>query len=74
MSQIQLATSIDSKVKKILTQVCKIRGLKINRFIENAILDKLEELEDIEDLKNLRRDSFRPLSEFLAELKANGKL
>jgi hypothetical protein len=74
MAQVQLATKIDSKVKKILNAICLDRGLKINRFIEDAILDKFEELEDLEDIKALRKDSFRPLFDYLAELKVSGKL
>lgn len=74
MAAVQLATRIDQKVKKTLEEVCEERGLKMNRFIEDAILDKLEELEDIDDLKKLRRDSFRPIEEVLADLKADGKI
>ena len=74
MSEKQLATKIDERVKKALEQVCHQRGLKMNRFIENAIVDKLEELEDIDDLKHLRRESFRPFREILSELKKHGKL
>ena len=38
----QLATKIDEQVKEALDQFCEEHGLKINRFIEDAILDKLE--------------------------------
>ena len=54
MATTQLATKIDGGVKKAVEEVCKERGLKMNKFIEDALLDKLEELEDIEDLKHLR--------------------
>ena len=74
MSAKQLATKIDEKVKNTLEAVCRERGLKMNRFIEDAIVDKLEELEDIEDLKNLRKESFRPLSAILKDLKKHGKI
>ncbi|MBI1860042.1 MAG: hypothetical protein HYR96_03875 [Deltaproteobacteria bacterium] len=66
---VQLATKIDEKVKKTLELVCESRGLKMNRFIEEAIVDKLEELEDIEDLRKLRKETFRPLKEILKSLK-----
>ena len=66
---VQLATKIDERVKKALEEVCEIRGLKMNRFIEDAIIDKLEELEDLEDLKKLRKEAFRPLSDVLKSLK-----
>ncbi len=66
---VQLATKIDERVKKTLELVCESRGLKMNRFIEEAIIDKIEELEDIEDLKKLRKETFKPLSEILRVLK-----
>ena len=70
----QLATKIDEKIKDALDSFCEEKGLKINKFLEEAILDKLEEYEDVSDLRKLRKESFRPLEEVLKELKANGKL
>jgi len=70
----QLATKIDSQIKDALDHFCEEHGLKINRFIEDAILDKLEEHIDISDLKKLRQESSRPFSDVLKELKKNGKL
>lgn len=70
----QLATKIDEDIKDALDSFCEERGLKINRFLEDAILDKLEEYEDISDLKKLRNESFRPLDQILKELKSSGKL
>ena len=70
----QLATKIDEQVKKTVEAVCRARGFKMNRFIEEALLDKLEELEDIEDVKRLRREPSRLLTEILKDLKANGKI
>jgi hypothetical protein len=46
----------------------------MNRFIEEALLDKLEELEDIEDLKRIRCEPARPLSEILSDLDLDGRL
>ncbi len=74
MHSAQLATRIDSRVKKAVENVCKARGVKMNKFIEDALLDKLEELEDIEDLKKLRREPSRPLADILKDLKARGKI
>ena len=68
MAQTQLATRIDARVKRAVEDLCRSRGLKMNRFIEDALLDKLEELEDIEDLKRIRCEPTRPLSEVLKEL------
>lgn len=70
----QLATKIDEKVKDALDHFCEERGLKIGRFVEDAILDKLEEYEDISDLKKLRNESFRSFDEVLKDLKSNGKI
>lgn len=74
MAAVQLATSINAKVKKAVETICKDRGLKMNRFIEEALLDKLEELEDVEGLARLRQETSRPLASILKELKADGKL
>jgi hypothetical protein len=70
----QLATKIDENIKAALDSFCEEKGLKINKFIEDAILDKLEEFEDVSDLRKLRNESFRPFDEILKELKTNGKL
>jgi len=74
MKPVQLATKIDEKIKQAMEAVCEQRGLKMNRFLEDAILDKLEELEDIEELQKLRRERKRPFSQLLEELKKSGKL
>lgn len=74
MAQTQLATRIDTRVKRAVEQVCEARGLKMNRFIEEALLDKLEELEDIEDLKKIRCEPSRPLEDLLKDLELDGKL
>ncbi len=46
----------------------------MNRFVEDAIIDKLEELEDIEDLKAIRHEPARPLTAILKDLGLDGKL
>ena len=74
MAAKQLATKIDSDIKDALDEYCEKKGLKINRFIEEAILDKLEEYEDVSDLRKLRNESFRPFEEIVGELKKSGKL
>lgn len=70
----QLATKIDEDIKNALDSFCEVRGLKINRFLEDAILDKLEEYEDVSDLRKLKKEKFRSFEEVVKELKANGKL
>jgi hypothetical protein len=74
MPQAQLATRIDERVKGAVAKVCKARGQKINHFVEEALLDKLEELEDLEDLKGLRREPTRPFNDVLRDLKLDGLL
>ncbi len=74
MAAKQLATLIDEKVKKALDDFCEERGLKINRFIEDAILDKLEEFEDLSEVKKIRNEKFRSLGEVIKDLKKSGKL
>lgn len=70
----QLATKIDEDIKDALDSFCEDRGLKINRFLEDAILDKIEEYEDISDLRKLKREKSRSFDDVLKELKASGKL
>ena len=67
MAQVQLATRIDGRIKRAVEKYCESRGLKMNRFIEEALVDKLEELEDIEDVKRIRAESTRPLRDILRE-------
>ncbi len=74
MAQTQLATRVDIQVKKAVEAVCSARGLKISRFVEDALLDKLEEIEDIEDLKRIRHEPTRPFDDVIRELKHGGKL
>ena len=74
MAQVQLATRIDERVKGAVERVCKARGQKMNHFIEEALLDKLEELEDLEDIRHLRKEPSRPLKDVVRDLKANGLL
>ena len=72
--QAQLATRIDSRVKEAVEEYCRAKGLKINRFVETALLDRLEEIEDIEDVKRLRTEPTRPLKQVLRDLKRDGLL
>lgn len=72
MEMVQLATRIDSRVKKAVEDVCRTRGLKMNRFIEDALVDKLEELQDVDDLKKIRCEPSRPLEDLLRDLERDG--
>ncbi len=74
MKQVQLATRIDGRIKAAIEKICTSRGLKMNRFIEDALLDKLEEMEDIEDINKIRSEPTRPLAHILDDLKRDGLL
>ena len=71
MALVQLATRIDSRLKRAVEEVCEARGLKMNRFIQDALLDKLE---DVEDLKSIRFEPTRPWSEVVRDLGLDGEI
>ena len=74
MSKVQISARIDASLKRALERYCKSRGVVMNHFIQEALLDRLEELEDIEDLKQIRHEPTRPLADVLADLKLNDAL
>jgi len=74
MAQAQLAARIDIRVKRAIEKTCETRGLKIGRFVENALIDKLEELADLEDIKKIRREPTRPLAEVIRDLGLDGEI
>jgi len=74
MATVQISARVDPALKKALEEYCRTRGIVMNHFIQEAILDRLEEFEDAEDVKKIRHEPARPLSEVLSELKLDGKL
>ncbi len=74
MSTVQVSARIDPRLKKTLDEFCRTRGIVMNHFIQEAIIDRLEEFEDIEDLKAIRHEPTRPLAEVLAEQKRDSAL
>jgi hypothetical protein len=74
MKQVQIAARIDVRVKKAVDRICKGRGLKMNRFVEDALVDKLEELEDVDDVKRIRFEPTRPVEELVDELGLGGEV
>jgi serine/threonine protein kinase HipA of HipAB toxin-antitoxin module len=74
MGTVQISARVDPALKKAVENYCRSRGIIMNHFIQEALLDRLEELEDSEDLKRIRHEPSRPLSDVLAELKLDGKL
>ena len=70
--QAQIAARIDARIKEAVEEYCRDRGLKMNRFIEMALVDRLEELSDVEDVKRLRTEPTRPLKDVLRDLRRDG--
>lgn len=69
MASVSIVTArINSRVKALVDKWCRGRGLVMARFIEDAILDKLEEESDICEIEKLRREPLRPLRAILKEL------
>ncbi len=73
MGKVQISARVDEVLKNALERYCKSRGIVMNHFIQEALIDRLEELEDIEDLKQIRHEPTRPLAEVLRELELNGQ-
>ena len=74
MATVQISARIDETLKNAVEEYCRARGIVMNHFIQEALLDRLEELEDSEVLKKIRHEPTRPLREVLEELKLDGKL
>ena len=74
METVQINARVDRSLKTAIERYCKSRGLVMNHFVQEALLDRLEELEDAEELKNIRREPSRPLAEVLEELNFDGRL
>lgn len=74
MSQKQLATKIDAEVKDSLDKVLERLGMKLGKFVETAILDKLEELEDLSDVAARKSENDSSLNDVIGGLKKSGKL
>lgn len=74
MATVQISARIDVRLKRVLDEVCRSRGIVMNHFIQEAVLDRLEELEDVEDLRAIRHEPTRPLADVLAELRLDGSV
>ena len=72
MATVQINARVDPALKTAIDDYCRSRGIVLNHFVQEALIDRLEELEDIEDLKGIRHEPTRPLREVLAELGLDG--
>lgn len=74
MALAQIAVRVDGRLKRAVDEACRARGVKITRFVQEALLDKLEEIADTADLPRLRREPARPLRELIRDLGLDGEL
>lgn len=72
MSVTQISVRVDGRLKRAVDEVCRVRGVNLTRFVQDALLDKLEELADADDLPRLRREPTRPLRDLIRELGLDG--
>ena len=70
----QIAVRVDGRLKHAVDAACRARGMKLTRFVQDALLDKLEEIADAEDLPRLRREPTRPLRDLIRDLGLDGDL
>jgi hypothetical protein len=74
MALSQIAVRVDSRLKRAVDEACRARGMKLTRFVQDALLDKLEEIADAEDLPRLRREPTRPLRDLIRDLGLDGEV
>jgi uncharacterized protein (DUF1778 family) len=74
MSVAQIAVRVDGRLKRAVDEACRVRGVKLTRFVQEALLDKLEELADAGELPRLRREPTRPLRDVIRDLGLDGEL
>ena len=72
MATVQINARVDRALKKAIDDYCHSRGIIVNHFVQEALIDRLEEFEDIEDLRKIRHEPTRPLKEVLAEIGLDG--
>ncbi len=63
-----ITARVNPKVKALAHRWCKSRGIVMAKFIEDAILDKLEESHDLDEVNSLRREPMRPFRDVMSEL------
>lgn len=74
MATAQIAVRVDARLKRAVDAACRARGVKLTRFVQDALLDKLEEIADAEDLPALRKEPTRPLRDLIRDLGLDGEV
>jgi uncharacterized protein (DUF1778 family) len=74
MAVSQIAVRVDSRLKRAVDEACRTRGVKLTRFVQEALLDKLEEIADVEDIPRLKCEPTRPLRDLIRSLGLDGEL
>ncbi len=64
-----LSTIVSAQLKDALTRFCHKRGLKINHFISEAILEHLEDEEDVASYEDRRHEKKISLEDVLKNTK-----
>jgi hypothetical protein len=70
----QVSVRVDGRLKRAVDAACRARGMTLTRFVQEALLDKLEEMADAEDIPRLRREPTRPLRALIRDLGLDGDL
>ncbi len=73
-ADVQIAVRVSARLKRAVDAACKAGGVSQTRFVQDALLDKLEELADVQDLPKLRREPTRPLRDLIRDLGLDGEL
>ena len=67
MDTVQVNVRVNVAVKRAVESYCRPRGVAMNHFVQEALVNRLEELEDTEDLRDIRREPTRPLADVLRD-------
>lgn len=68
MPVVPLNTCVDEKIRTAIEEHCRSHGVLMSRFVQEALLHRLDELDDSEDLKELRYEANRPFADVVREL------
>jgi uncharacterized protein (DUF1778 family) len=72
MSSVLISARISKDVKDLASNWCKANGFVMAKFIEEAMIEKLEEHIDSQEIDKLRKEPTRAFSAILKELKGVG--